>query len=110
MFRGVFSGALRDSSAPSAAAAKCSLVTSGLVRSSSSWALSLANVKQPNPEALYACAVSICPFLGNVLNFTKYIQGIISVLLQDLLTTDHWDTSEVLGLAAMAGHAICKGE
>ncbi|XP_050693737.1 uncharacterized protein LOC126984229 isoform X3 [Eriocheir sinensis] len=82
--RGVFSGALRDSSTPNAAAAKCSLITDGLVRSSSSWALSLANVKQPTPEALYACA--------------------------GLLTTDHWDTSEVLGLAAMAGHATCNGD
>lgn len=69
LFRGVFSGALRDSSAPSAAAAKCSLITDGLVRSSSSWALSLASVKQPTPEALYACAVSICPLLGEYIEF-----------------------------------------
>ena len=59
MFRGVFSGALRDSSGSTAAAAKCSLILSGLVRSSSSWALSLANVKQPSTETLHVCGVSI---------------------------------------------------
>lgn len=62
MFRGVFSGALRDSSASTAAAAKCSLIVSGLVRSSSSWTLSLANVKQPSTETLHACGVSILKF------------------------------------------------
>ncbi|XP_045126052.1 uncharacterized protein LOC123513172 isoform X2 [Portunus trituberculatus] len=80
--RGVFSGALRDSSASTAAAAKCSLILSGLVRSSSSWALSLVNVKQPSTETLHVCG--------------------------GLLATDHWEASEVLGIATMARHASCK--
>ncbi|XP_063871498.1 uncharacterized protein LOC135106420 isoform X3 [Scylla paramamosain] len=82
--RGVFSGALRDSSAPTAAAAKCSLILAGLVRSSSSWALSLANVKQPSAETLHVCG--------------------------GLLATDHWEASEVLGIATMASHASCKDD
>ncbi|XP_042237641.1 uncharacterized protein LOC121876526 isoform X2 [Homarus americanus] len=76
--RGVLSAAMRDSTSPNVAAAKCSLMTSEAVVSSPSWLSSLANVQHPSSESLLMCA--------------------------GLLDDEHWRAS-VLGVTAMAGHA-----
>ncbi|KAK3894019.1 hypothetical protein Pcinc_002206 [Petrolisthes cinctipes] len=76
--RDLFSAAVRDTTTPAAAAAKCQLMTSRTVEFSRSWTASLAAVKEPTAEALLSCA--------------------------ELLSGAEWEGA-VLGVAAMAGWA-----
>lgn len=56
-FRKLYEDALRDSTSPAAAAAKCQLMTSRAVVHKPSWITSLGHVRGPTEDALHTCMV-----------------------------------------------------